>query len=161
MAAKLPLFAAFMVFMCMASAGLPGLNGFIGEVLCLIGIVQNDSRGGFNWFLTVAGASGMILGAWYLITMMRKLLFGRLKEPDHHGHEIDDLKPREWLLLTPIAVLCLFLGMYPQPIIKSTQADVNTVVDIAERARDRERSRLKKEQASRQYQGLTHLTQAE
>src|SRR5208283_529566 len=98
MAAKLPLFAAFMVFMCMASAGLPGLNGFVGEVLCLIGIVQNDSRGAFNWYLTVAGASGMILGAWYLITMMRKLLFGRLKAPDHHGHPVGDLKPREWLL---------------------------------------------------------------
>jgi NADH-quinone oxidoreductase subunit M len=161
MAAKLPLFAAFMVFMCMASAGLPGLNGFVGEVLCLIGIVQNDSRGGFNWFLTVAGASGMILSAWYLITMMRKLLFGRLKEPDHHGHPIGDLKPREWLLLTPIAVLCLFLGIYPQPIIKSTQSDVNTMVDIAERARGREGDRKQKEQARRLHNELTHLTQEE
>jgi NADH-quinone oxidoreductase subunit M len=159
MAAKLPIFAVFMVFMCMASAGLPGLNGFVGEVLCLIGIVQNsDLRGGFNWFMTVAGASGMILGAWYLITMMRKLLFGQLKEPEHHGHEIQDLKPREWLILAPIALLCVLLGVYPQPIIKSTQPDVDVVLKIADRARSRRetvRSGQTNPPASPAAQGLT------
>ncbi len=135
MASKLPLFGASLVFMCMASAGLPGLNGFVGEVLCLIGLVQHaDVGGGFNWWMTVAGASGMILGAWYLISMMRRLLFGTLKEPEHHGPPITDMKAREWLLLTPIALLCVFLGVYPQPIIKATQPDVEKVVAIAELA---------------------------
>ena len=157
MASKLPLFGAFLVFMCMASAGLPGLNGFVGEVLCLIGLVQHaDVGGGFNWWMTVAGASGMILGAWYLITMMRRLLFGTLKEPEHHGPPITDMKMREWLLLTPIALLCVFLGVYPQPIIKATQPDVEKVVAIAELARTRRAEALKKAStASAELRGRT------
>jgi NADH-quinone oxidoreductase subunit M len=135
MATKLPLFGFFLVFMVMSSVGLPGLNGFPGELLCLVGIVQHSAA--INWILTVTAASGLILGAWYLITMTRKVLFGKVHEPAHDGHAIHDLQPREWLLLTPLMILCLYLGMFPMPVLNSIAPDVNVVADIADRARDR------------------------
>jgi NADH-quinone oxidoreductase subunit M len=131
------LFGVFLVFTCLSSVGMPGLNGFIGEVLCLFGIMQHESRYGIQLTLTVMACSGLILGAWYLFTMTRRVLFGPLKEPEHHGAPITDLKPREWLLLTPIAVLCVVIGVYPQPILRASQPDVDRVVRIANLARER------------------------
>jgi NADH-quinone oxidoreductase subunit M len=137
MAARMPLFAVFFVFMCLSSVGLPGLNGFIGEVLCLFGILENDIQTGRGALLTVTAASGMILGAWYLLTMVRRVLFGPVREPHVADHPAGDLKPREWLLLTPIAILCVLIGVYPQPILNAARPDVEMVARIAERARDR------------------------
>ncbi len=138
MAAKMPLFALFLVFMVMSSAGLPGLNGFVGEALCLIGVVQLEGPWrNFNLVLAAVGCTGIILGAWYLITLLRRLLFGPLKEPEHDGHPIRDLDAREWLLMVPPVVLCVFLGVYPQPVIKASLPDVDRIVKMADLARKR------------------------
>jgi NADH-quinone oxidoreductase subunit M len=85
MATRMPLFAVFFVFMCLSSAGLPGLNGFVGEALCLFGVAQHEWRFGRGAWLTTAAASGLVWGAWYLFTMNRRLLFGPLKEPHAGG----------------------------------------------------------------------------
>jgi NADH-quinone oxidoreductase subunit M len=137
MARKMPLFGFFLVFMCMSSAGLPGLNGFVGEVLCFFGVMQHETTGPHRVILTVVAVSGLILGAWYLLTMVQKVLFGPVKEPEHEGHPVGDLTPREVALIAPIAVLCIVIGLYPQPILKASAPDVETVVEIAERARKR------------------------
>jgi NADH-quinone oxidoreductase subunit M len=139
MATRLPYFGVFLVFACLSSVGLPGLNGFIGEILCLFGIVEHEKNYGRHGFvLTTIAATGMLLGALYLFTMLRRVLFGPLKEPGHHGDlPITDLKPREWLLLAPIVVLCFFLGVYPKPVLDTSQPDVNRIVNIADKARER------------------------
>jgi NADH-quinone oxidoreductase subunit M len=137
MGARMPLFGAWLVFFCMSSVGLPGLNGFVGEFLCIAGIAQHEMQYSRTWILTLAALSGVFLGAWYLLTMVRRLLFGPVKEPHHEGPPITDLKPREWLLLTPIAVLCVLIGFYPQPLLQSIQPDVDRVVRIADAARER------------------------
>jgi NADH-quinone oxidoreductase subunit M len=137
MAGRMPLFGVLLVFTCLSSVGLPGLNGFIGEVLCLFGIMEHQTRYSNNLVLTVLACSGLILGAWYLFTMLRRVLFGPVHEPEHHGEAIEDLKPREWLLLMPIVILCVVIGVYPQPILRATQPDVDRIVDIANRARTR------------------------
>jgi NADH-quinone oxidoreductase subunit M len=144
MSARLPLLGASMVFICLTSVGLPGLNGFIGEALSLLGVFdQQYSRGEFPWY-AVIGASGMILGAWYLFTMLQRVFFGPVKEPvslGHDGHEpIHDLGLREVCALAPIAVVCVALGVYPQPILDSIRNDVQTVANIADRARGRSSS---------------------
>src|SRR5262249_37084546 len=73
MSARLPLLGTSMVFICLTSVGLPGLNGFIGEALSLLGVFdQQYVRGEFPWY-AVVGASGMILGAWYLFTMLQRV----------------------------------------------------------------------------------------
>jgi NADH-quinone oxidoreductase subunit M len=139
MARRMPIFGVFLVFMCLSSVGLPGLNGFVGEVLCLVGIAEHEGLFGSSYLLTIVGVSGLILGAWYLFTLLRRLLFGTVKEPHLHGPgpEVQDLEPREWLLLAPIAALCILIGVYPQPIVKSTAPDVDTVVRIVDLARGR------------------------
>jgi NADH-quinone oxidoreductase subunit M len=137
MASKMPLFAAFLVFACLTSAALPGLNGFISEVLVLAGVFQHELGEGRWPLLGAIASSGIILGAWYLFTMTRRMLFGTLKEPEHHGHEITDLNLRELAIVVPICALCVLLGVYPQPVLRTAEPDVLTVVDIAQRARHR------------------------
>jgi NADH-quinone oxidoreductase subunit M len=137
MAGKMPLFGIFFVFTCLSSAGLPGLNGFIGEALCLFGIFQHEMSHGKGPILAIIAATSMLLGAWYLWTLMRRLLFGPTREPPHEGHAITDLTPREWLLLAPLAVLCVILGLFPGPVLDSLRPDVEMVSYIADKARIR------------------------
>jgi NADH-quinone oxidoreductase subunit M len=144
MASRMPLFAVLLVVASLSSVGLPGLNGFIGEFLCLGGILQYEEYNLHHMLLAVIGASGMILGAWYLFTMTRKLLFGPVKEPHHEGHAIEDLNSREWIALAPLMVLFVVLGVFPQVVLKSTEPDAQRVVALAERARTRARTRAMK-----------------
>jgi NADH-quinone oxidoreductase subunit M len=137
MAKRLPYFGFFMVFIALSSVGLPGLNGFVGEALCLMGIMQQETHYGNGPVLTFIAASGMIFGAWYLMTMLRRLLFGAVQEPEHHGPPITDLKVREWIMLAPIAILCVVLGVYPQPVLTSAQPDLDKMVNISDGARER------------------------
>ncbi len=124
--ARLPLLGWAMVFVCLSSMGLPGLNGFVGEVLCLIGMFRA------NPVYAVIGTSGVVLGAWYLLTMLQRGFFGPLREP-HHEHDeapIHDLGLRELTALVPIMVLCVVLGVYPQPMLETIHPDVASVARI-------------------------------
>jgi NADH-quinone oxidoreductase subunit M len=80
LAARLPLIACTMVFVAMSSIGLPGLNGFVGEVLSLAGMFRRHP------VYAVLGTSGVVLGAWYMLTMIQQAFFGPLREP-RQGHE--------------------------------------------------------------------------
>jgi len=141
MAKRLPVMAFFMVFICLTSVGLPGLNGFVGEVLVLMGVFAAEWSLGKWPVYGIVAASGIILGAWYLMTMLRHVFFGPLKEPHLPAHEGDrpvgDLTFREVALIAPIAVLCVAIGVYPQPILDASQRDVEIIADIAQRARKR------------------------
>ncbi len=147
LASKMPVWATFMVFFTMASVGLPGLNGFPSELLCLIGTFQSDAQwvqagepgaeGGLlgPWYAAVAGI-GMVVAAIYLLYMVGKICFGELREPKHHNehdHELpDDLTAREISVLVPLAIGCLFFGLYPKslsdPIADSVDVAVRTVL---------------------------------
>jgi NADH-quinone oxidoreductase subunit M len=138
MAAKLKLLAVWMVFVCLSSAGLPGLNGFWGEVLSLMGIGSLRGSRVSGAMLCALGATGVVLGAWYLFTMLRRVFFGPLREPHHEGHEpVRDLNGRELAALIPIGVLCVVLGVYPQPFFKVATRDLEVVARIADAARTR------------------------
>jgi NADH-quinone oxidoreductase subunit M len=139
MAARLGLLATFMVFTCLTSIGLPFLNGFVGEALVFLGMI--DVRPG----LAVVGTAGIVLGAWYLLTMLMKVFFGPLKEPEHGGHAVGDLNGRELATLLPIAALCVLLGVYPQPVLDTSRADLQRV----SRMLDQRRQRLDTEEAAR------------
>jgi NADH-quinone oxidoreductase subunit M len=129
LAARLPLMAAGMVFISMASIGLPGLNGFPGEMLSLAGMFKR------NPYYAAVGATGLILGAWYLLTMLQHVFFGPLKEPAHHEparHEpaIRDISMRELAALVPIAAACLWIGVKPQPLVDLIRPDVEAVAKL-------------------------------
>jgi NADH-quinone oxidoreductase subunit M len=132
MAARLKLLSLFMVFVCMSSAGLPGLNGFVSEFLIFLGSFAHRP------LLAILASSGVVLGAWYLLRLLYRVFFGPLKEPAHEGHEpITDLNGREIAALAPILILCLAIGVYPQFIIGSIEQDIAVVVRIAADAKAR------------------------
>ena len=134
---KLGLLSFAMVVICLSSVGLPGLNGFVGETLVFFGMTK------VNPVLAFLGTGGILLGAWYLLTMLKNVFFGPLKEPGDHGHghpgehpAVHDLDGREIVILVPILVLCLLLGVFPQPVIEATRPDLTVVTNILDGRRE-------------------------
>ena len=84
------------------------------------------------------GTAGILLGAWYMLTMLRQVFFGPLKEPHHDGPDaIPDLNGREIATLVPITALCLLLGIYPRPFLETCKPELQLVAELAKQARDR------------------------
>jgi NADH-quinone oxidoreductase subunit M len=105
LADRMPAYAlVFMVFM-MATIGLPGTSGFVGEFLVIIGSAQ------INFWLALLGGLGMILGAAYMLYLYRRVIFGTITHADLK--HILDLSPREWAVFTPLILLTLWMGIYP------------------------------------------------
>ncbi len=124
LAARLPLLSVCMVFVCLSSIGLPGLNGFVGELLALIGMFKA------NPMYSALGATGVILGAWYLLDMLRRAFFGPLKEPASAHGPIFDINGRELLSVAPLMMLCLWIGVYPKPVLDTIEEDVRAIARI-------------------------------
>jgi NADH-quinone oxidoreductase subunit M len=135
MGSRLGMLAVAFIFISLSSIGLPGLNGFVGETLCFFGMFETSPA------LAVVGTAGIVLGAWYLLTLVQRVYFGPLREPHAEGHgPIGDLNLREWLAVGPIMVLCVVLGVYPQPVIDTARPDIDVITNIVD-ARRREQSR--------------------
>jgi len=138
---RLPWLAFFMVVFTFSSIGLPGLNGFAGELLILIGMFQRGfAEGPEIWqaqfqVIAVIAVSGVVLGAWYMLWLVQRVFFGPLKEPSSHERHSDageaaphtahvaaahdgagpaDLRPREILALVPLVVFVVWIGVQPQ-----------------------------------------------
>ena len=109
----------FMVF-TMATMGLPGTSGFVGELLVIIGSLQ------VNFWLALLGGMGMILGAAYSLYLYRRIIFGRITRDDLRN--ILDLSPREWAVFVPLIVLTLWMGIYPSSFTNYFDASVGAMV---------------------------------
>lgn len=187
LAAKMPVWATFMVFFTMASVGLPGLNGFVSEFLCLLGAFQASSAWGSGlwgsigaqsettggelgpWFAAIA-AIGMIIAAIYLLYMVGRVVWGPLVEPHHdhddpHGgaaHAVSvlptDLSPREIGVLMPLALLCIGLGIYPSPLIRALENPVAKTTAIYEDVWSRPRPAPVMEQAAVERRSGTEVS---
>lgn len=121
---RMPLFAFILILTALGSAAVPGLNGFVGEFPILAAMIARD------WRFGAAAAIGMILGAYYLLVMVQKTLFGPLREPGHdhepahaHGHGHDAGHPpvrrlgwHELVGLGSLMVPIVLLGVYPKPV---------------------------------------------
>jgi NADH-quinone oxidoreductase subunit M len=147
MAARLKLLSVFMVFICLTSVGLPGLNGFVGEVLVLMGIYDLKGSPVNGRLLAVLASSGIVLGAWYLFTLLMRVFFGPVKEPavSHHGADEGvhgDLNGRELAALLPIAVACVLIGIYPATLLDVAKPDIQIVTHITAGARQRQEESL-------------------
>jgi NADH-quinone oxidoreductase subunit M len=114
---QVPVFSALFLIVTFASIGLPGLNGFIGEFLILLGAFSVRP----GW--TAAAASGVILGAVYMLWMFRRVFFGPLTIPENQ--KLADLNRRELLILGPIVVLIVMMGVYPQPFLSRMKPSVD------------------------------------
>ena len=114
---QLPIFSALLLVVTFSSIGLPGLNGFVGEFLILLGSFRVSPR----W--TAAASTGVILGAIYMLWMFRRVIFGPLNNPENK--KLQDLNSREILILAPILALIVFMGVYPQPFLSRMQPSVD------------------------------------
>ncbi|HMP03022.1 MAG TPA: NADH-quinone oxidoreductase subunit M [Gemmatales bacterium] len=130
LAQRLPLLSFFMVVTCLASVGLPGLNGFVGEVLCLFGMYAVHPA------YAVWGAVGIVLGAWYLMTLLQRVFFGPLREPAHGDEVVTDMNRRELAAVVPLVVFCVWIGVYPKPFLGAMKPEITALAErLAETAR--------------------------
>jgi NADH-quinone oxidoreductase subunit M len=114
---QVPIFSGVLLVVTLSSIGLPGLNGFVGEFLILLGAFNATPR----W--TAAAATGMILSAIYMLWMYRRVIFGPLANPENQ--KMQDLNGREILILAPILALIVFMGVYPQPFLDRMKPSVD------------------------------------
>ncbi len=120
LAERMPSYAfTFMVFV-MASVGLPGTSGFVGEFLVTIGALH------VNFWLAILGTAGLILGPMYTLYLYRRVIFGRLTKVDLRG--MLDLSPREIAVFAPLVVLTIWMGAYPTSFTRFWDATVTSMV---------------------------------
>ena len=126
LADNMPRYALFFMVFTMASVGLPGTSGFVGEFLSLAGSYRANS-----WVAFVA-TTGIILGAAYMLYLYRRVVFGKLDKADVAA--MPDLSLREIALLAPIVAAVFWMGIYPESFLKPMRADVGAVLARIERA---------------------------
>lgn len=104
---SVPIFCGFFLVVVMSSAGLPGLNGFVGEFMILLGMYARNAT------LAILSALGVILAAWYLLTAFRKIAQGQITNPDNETGKLRDLTGSEIAVLVPLVVLFVLIGIFP------------------------------------------------
>ncbi len=115
----------FMVF-TMASVGLPGTSGFVGEFLSMVGTYKVST------WAAIAATTGIILGAAYMLYLYWRICFGKLVHAD--AAAMPDLSVREWWLLAPIAAAVFWMGVYPESFLRPMRADIGRLLERVERA---------------------------
>lgn len=119
---RMPRYAlVFMIFM-MASIGLPGTSGFVGEFLIMLGVFKANS------FAAVAIALGVILGAAYMLWLYRRIIFGALTNSALQS--ISDLYRREILAFAPLLIAALLMGIYPKPFLDKMHASIDQLLYV-------------------------------
>ncbi len=124
LASVMPIYAGFFLFMTFASIGLPGLNGFVGEFLVLIGSFPTLP------VAAVIAATGVIFAAIYLLWAYERVFTGEVDKQENRV--LSDLSGREIALLAPLAVLILVLGLYPKILLDKTSASTEAILDRIE-----------------------------
>ena len=104
---SVPIFCGFFLVVIMSSAGLPGLNGFVGEFSILLGMYRVYP------LFAIISALGVILAAWYLLAAFRKIAQGPLTRPENEADNLLDLNGHEIGMLLPLVVLFFIIGIFP------------------------------------------------
>jgi NADH-quinone oxidoreductase subunit M len=132
---NMPKYALLFMLFTMASVGLPGTSGFVGEFLSLAGAYKVST------WATFIATTGIILGAGYMLYLYRRIAFGPQVNAD--AAAMSDVNGREMWLLAPIAVVVLWMGVYPETFLAPIRRDVATIVARIERAAPVGDSKLK------------------
>jgi NADH-quinone oxidoreductase subunit M len=115
-----PVYASIFLVTMLSSIGLPGLNGFIGEFLIMLGAFKANV-----WAGTLA-VSGVVLGAVYMLWMYQRVIFGELKNEENK--KLTDLSPREVAIFVPLLVLMLLMGLYPKPLLTRMEKSIEATL---------------------------------
>ena len=117
---RMPRYALFFMLFMLASVGLPGTSGFVGEFLVLMAAFEVST------WLAVLATSGVVLGATYMLWLYRRVVFGVLDKENLKN--ILDLSPREIAIFAPLIALVLWMGIYPTPFLEAMAASVEQLV---------------------------------
>ncbi len=121
-ASVMPAYSFVFMLVTFSSIGLPGLNGFVGEFLVLLGSFERSP------WMTAAAATGVVLGAVYMLWMVQRVLFGPLENEENKG--LSDLTWREWAYLAPILVLIVVMGVLPGPFLAVLEPSVDRILEM-------------------------------
>jgi NADH-quinone oxidoreductase subunit M len=108
------------MLMMMASVGLPGTSGFVGEFLILVGAFQD------NTWVALLATTGIILGAAYMLWLYRRVVFGKITRDDVKG--MLDLSPREVAIFAPLVLVVMWMGIYPSSFLNVTSVSVEALI---------------------------------
>jgi NADH-quinone oxidoreductase subunit M len=121
-----PFFSFALLFTSLSSIGLPGLNGFIGEFLILIGSFKSTVLN--SWWFTIFASTGVIFAAVYLLWMYKKVVFGEVT--NHELDSITDLNLREKLVLIPIFIFIVWIGIYPSTFLNVSSKTSEKIINL-------------------------------
>ena len=116
----MPVFAAIFLIMTLSSIGLPALNGFIGELLILQGVFT------YSKLWAAFAASGVVLGAAYMLTLYQRTMFGKVENPKNE--RLPDLSHREFATFAPLLILAVWIGLYPAPFLRRLDTSVQHII---------------------------------
>ncbi|MCJ7553331.1 MAG: NADH-quinone oxidoreductase subunit M, partial [Ignavibacteriaceae bacterium] len=119
-----PFYSFALLFASLSSIGLPGLNGFIGEFLILLGAFQSNVLG--SWWYTVFAASGVIFAAVYLLWMYQRVAFGEVTNQKLLG--LKDMNGREIFVMIPIFIFIVWIGIYPSTFLKVSEKTTQKII---------------------------------
>jgi NADH-quinone oxidoreductase subunit M len=125
----MPVFAVLFMIFTLSSIGLPGLNGFVGEFLILLGAFKVEA---LRWYAVVA-ASGVIFAAVYMLWMFQRVMFGEVTNPKNAA--LKDLNAREILVLVPILLFVVWIGIYPNTFLRPMEPSVKNFIQLVETKR--------------------------
>jgi NADH-quinone oxidoreductase subunit M len=120
---SIPVYCFFLLVVAMSSAGLPGLNGFIGEFTILLGAYQ------WQPIFAVIAAVGVIFAAWYLLTAYRAVAQGKVTRPENDKGSIKDLRPAEVAMLVPLVLLFFVIGLFPNVFLSKINPSVTALLE--------------------------------
>ena len=127
----MPVFATFFMIVTLSSIGLPGLNGFVGEFLILVGSFSSMFLQSYAF--AAFAASGVIFAAVYMLWMYQRVMLGPVREGGvYHGHKLTDLNAREIVSLVPIVIFIVWIGVYPSTFLTKSAPLVKEVVQKME-----------------------------
>jgi NADH-quinone oxidoreductase subunit M len=127
LAKVMPVFASFFMIVMLSSAGLPGLNGFVGEFLILLGSFNSAYLATKAY--TILAATGVVLATVYLLWSYQRVFFGKVTKPENS--KLIDIGKREIALLVPIIVLIVWMGFFPNTFLeKSALASKQIVLEV-------------------------------
>ncbi|MGQ0813978.1 MAG: complex I subunit 4 family protein [Gemmatimonadota bacterium] len=127
LASVAPLFGTVFVITALASIGLPGTSGFVGEFLALVGAFQTHP-----WAATVA-ATGVIFAAYYMLPMVQRIWFNQLDKDENA--QLPDLSRRELVVLGPLVAFMIIMGVYPKPFLEKSEVTVMQLLQTVEAKR--------------------------
>ncbi|MFC1851117.1 NADH-quinone oxidoreductase subunit M [candidate division CSSED10-310 bacterium] len=127
---SVPIYAVLFMIVTLSSIGLPGLNGFVGEFLILLGAFK-----GGHHVMVVLAATGVILAAVYMLWMFQRVMFGKVTKPENEN--VADLNFREVFILVSIIIFIVWIGVYPQPFLETMDATLAPIVEKMQQAQDR------------------------